>query len=334
MGDMQKPTWAVAALGDEPAQLIAAFARHHRAIGAAEVHVFLDRPNPELMTMIGDHDGIFITTCDQDYWNRVNRGKRPERHTGRQKFVSTSVYQSTSCDWVLHCDVDEFVADGEALTRALTHMHRDTGLILRNSERVYLAELHTDATIFDGGFRQPILLAPEEANAFYGRFAKFLAHGLTGHRIGKTIVPTGRPWEMGVHHPLLLADGSHPELERTSERFLLHFDGLTPLHYTIKLLKRAFENYSGPKRKIGKEREAQYRFARNHADRPTEIIRMVEGVQSLNISQAEKLTLLNVLNSTPFMPQDCEDLDLSREAFDTVLRQREAAILAKAGLEM
>lgn len=327
------PTWAVAALGDEPAPLIAAFARHHRAIGASEVHIFLDRPNPDVAGMIGDREGIFITTCDQAYWDRENRGKRPERHTGRQKFVSTRVYQSSGCDWVLHCDVDEFVADEEALSKALTDADRDKGLVLRNSERVYLPECTGDM-IFEGGFRRPFHLTEEDTQAIYGRFGKFLAYGLTGHRIGKTIVPTGHPWEMGVHHPKALDGGAKPKVSATPQRFLLHFDGLTPLHYAIKLLKKSFENYSGPKRKIGEAREAQYRFTRNHADRPREIVRLVTGVQSLNAAQVKQLLALDWLRMTPFFPMDCDDLDLSRATFDALLRARDGEILARAGLEM
>ncbi|SFJ34536.1 glycosyltransferase family 2 protein [Celeribacter neptunius] len=333
MRQAQTPSWAVAALGDEPPQLIAAFARHHRAIGASEVHVFLDRPNPALEAMIGDRDGIFLTTCDQNYWDRVNNGRRPERHTGRQKFNATRVYRNTKCDWVLHCDVDEFIRDGDALTDALSKADREKGLVVRNLERVYLPGA-TGSSIFEGGFRAPILFQDDEAEALYGRFGKFLAHGLTGHRAGKTIVPTGQPWEMGVHHPKSLSDGITPDLKRMKQRLLLHFDGLTPLHYAIKLLKKAFEDYSGPKRKIGLEREAQYRFTRNHADRPSEVMRLVMGVQSLNASQAGKLQLLDALTPEGFTPRDCGDLDLSRAAFDAALRERDAGILAKAGLEM
>ncbi|MBW6418990.1 glycosyltransferase family 2 protein [Celeribacter sp. PS-C1] len=327
------PTWAVAALGDEPAPLIAAFARHHLAIGAAEVHVFLDRPNPEVEKLIGDRDGVSITTCDQSYWARVNNGKRPERHTGRQKFVSTSVYNTSSCDWLLHCDVDEFIADGTALSKALGKADRTKGLVIRNAERVYLPGAPGEM-LFEGGFRQPVALEEDEMQSLYGRFSKFLSQGFTGHRTGKTIVPTGQAWEMGVHYPKILADGSRPPVVSTERRLLLHFDGLTPLHYAIKLLKKSFENYSGPKRKLGAAREAQYRFARNHADRPREILRLVEGVQSLDTRQAESLLALDRLRLDPFMPKDCDDLDLTRATFDALLRERDGEILAKAGLDM
>ncbi|WP_417254110.1 glycosyltransferase family 2 protein [Celeribacter sp.] len=327
------PTWAVASLGDEPAPLIAAFARHTRAIGAREVHIFLDRPNPDVERLIGDRDGIFITTCDQAFWDRENRGRRPERHTGRQKFVATYVYRRTNCDWVLHCDVDEFIADGQALSNALAKADRNKGLVVRNAERVYLPDTVQD-TIFAGGFRHPTSFTPEDAEALYGRFAKFLAFGLTGHRVGKTITPTGHDWELGVHHPKAVGDGPKPQLDRIHQRLLLHFDGLTPLHYAIKLLKKSFENYSGPKRKIGEAREAQHRFTRSHADRPQEILRMVNGVQSLTQQQADALWTLGLLQPEPFFPKDCDGLDLSRTHFDSLLRDRDHDILAKAGLEM
>ncbi|AVW92078.1 glycosyltransferase family 2 protein [Celeribacter baekdonensis] len=325
-----EPSWAIAALADEPAPLIAAFARHHLAIGAREVHIFLDRPNPEAEALLHGLEGCILATCDQTYWDKVNNGRRPERHTGRQKFNATRVYQTTKCDWLLHCDVDEFIADGAALSSLLNRKESAHGLVLRNRERVHL-ETEPGETIFEGAFRDPIGLTESDAKALYGRFAKFLDFGLTGHRTGKTIVPTGRDWTMGVHYPI---GADMAKMIKSETRLLLHFDGLTELHYALKLLKKAFEDYSGPKRQIGQEREAQYRYIRNKADNPKELFRLVHGVQSLNERQATTLGVLGVLHDTAFMPQNCADLDLTTTTFNAMLRAREAALIAKAGLEL
>ncbi|AJE48586.1 glycosyltransferase family 2 protein [Celeribacter indicus] len=328
------PTWAVVALVDEPAPLVAAFARHHLALGASEVHLFLDRPDPEADRLLSGLSGCRLTVLDQAFWDATNRGRRPERHTGRQRFVSTRIYRQTSCDWLLHCDADEFVSDRAALSAALASADRSKGLVLRNRERVYLAG-DPGMHLFGGAFRTPVDFPDADAAAVYGDFARYLAHGLTGHRVGKTIVPTGHDWEMGVHHPKLPGpDRITPDLARAPGRMLLHFDGLTPLHYALKLLRKAFENYSGPKRQIGAARERQYRFVRSHAGQPEEVMALVRGVQQLDARQAAMLDALGVLDTAPFRPRDCDGLDLGRTGFDALLRHREAALFRTAGFDM
>ncbi len=324
--------WAVAAMVDEPAPLVAAFARHHLAIGAREVHLYLDRPNPDVAEMIGPRPGLTITVLDEAFWQIHNKGRRPHRHTGRQKFIATHSYRTTPCSWMLHCDADEFVRDGAELVDNLAKLAPDQPMTLRNMERAYLP---TDpgTQLFEGGFRAPLPLEPEDMEHIYGAFTPFLHYGLTGHRIGKTIAPTGLPHEFGVHL-MRTAEGDVPEMAKSRQRHLLHFDGLTPLHYAIKLLRKAYENYPGPKRRLGEEREAQYKFARDHADRPEEIFHMVEGVQSLSEDQVHILSTIGKLDETPFVPEDCGDLDLSRAGFDALLRAREAKLLRKAGLDV
>lgn len=331
---MSHPTWAVAALVDEPAVLVVAFARHHLAIGASEVHLFLDRPNPEAENLLQGLAGCHITVCDEAFWERENSGRRPVRHTGRQRFVATRTYRQTTCDWLLHCDADEFVADGEALRKALAKADRNKGLILRNRERAYRAN-DRGLSLFEGGFRSPVNFAADDAEAFYDDLAAFLNAGLTGHRVGKSISPTGRGWEIGVHHPKH-ADARHEtvDLGRAPGRLLLHFDGMTPLHYALKLFRKSFENYPGPKRKLGSAREAQMSFVQAHQKRPQDVLEMVKRLQSVTPLQEVALSALNAFDPTPFVPQNCDDLDLTRASFDADLDTHEAALLAKAGLKI
>lgn len=324
------PSWAIAALADEPAPLIAAFVRHHLAIGAREVHIFLDRPNPEAEALLDGLEGCILTLCDQAYWERVNHGRRPGRHLGRQKFNATRAYRTTGCDWLLHCDVDEFISDGAALSALLAHEQSAEGIVLGNLERVHRAS-EPGVHIFEGAFRGPIGFTETDAKALFGRFATFLNFGLTGHRVGKTIVRTGRDWTMGIHTPNGFAQS---KLVKSDSRLLLHFDGLTELHYALKLLRKAFETYAGPKRKIGQERTAQFRFIRDHASDPNALFQLVRGVQSLTEHQATILGILGVLHEVPFVPEACTDLDLSPATFNAKLREREAALIATAGLTL
>ena len=66
-------SWAVVATVDEPAPLVAAFVAHHLNEGAREVHLFLDKPDPETVALIG--------TIEQHYADAFNgQGIQVEVH--------------------------------------------------------------------------------------------------------------------------------------------------------------------------------------------------------------------------------------------------------------
>jgi hypothetical protein len=325
---------------DEPPALIAAFVAHHLAEGAAEVHVFLDRDNPEAQALLRDVPGCFVTLCDEAYWAASTRRAKPPRHTARQKYNSTATYQKTRADWLLHCDADEFVRDGAALEAELANAAPELGYLrLPNVERVHLLG-HSEAHIFGGGFRGALPGFAAQGAEIYGRFAKFLNDGVSGHLAGKGIVRTGRPYLMGVHFPRMQESEERIVPYEIAKTQILHFDGLTPLHFALKLLRRAYEPvYSGPPRPHGEFRKAQFRFMKNNADRPREVKRLADGAQGITAEQAETLRSLNALDERPFDPNAAvralfPSVDLSPQAFDTVLEIREADLIAEAGFAL
>lgn len=334
----EKQTWAVVATMDEPPALIAAFVAHHLAQGALEVHVFLDRANPEAEALLRDVPGCFVTRCDEAYWAASTRSAKPPRHTARQKYNSTSIYKTTRADWLLHCDADEFVRDGAMLEAELAAVAPELGYLrLPNVERVHLLD-HAETHIFEGAFRGALPDFANHGGEVYGRFAKFLNEGVSGHLAGKGIVRTGRPYLMGVHFPRMEESEERTISYEIAESQVLHFDGLTPLHFALKLLRRAYEPvYSGPPRPHGEFRKAQFRFMKNNAGRPREVQRLAEGTQSVSPEQVEVLRRLHAIDEQSFDPSAAvkalfPSVDLSPQAFDRVLKAREAALIAEAGL--
>jgi len=101
--------WGVAGTMDEPAPLILAWVAHHLSLGAAEAHVYLDRPNPEVTEALAGIEGAFVTVCDASHWANSTRGTRPKRVNARQMLNATEVYTTRPLDWLLHCDADEFL---------------------------------------------------------------------------------------------------------------------------------------------------------------------------------------------------------------------------------
>jgi hypothetical protein len=204
---------------------------------------------------------------------------------------------------------------------------------LPNVERVHTAG-EAGAHVFEGIYRTPNTAYEEVGQQIYGRFAKFLRKGLTGHIAGKSIVRTSAPAHMGIHFPANSEGESSLPHKRSHEARILHFDGLTPLHFGIKLMMRATHVYSGPPPPRGEQRNAQIRFLRNNIGRPEEILRLVHGVHFLDKGQIEKLDALGQIYELAFVPDGCADLDISIEAFDAALKDVHAALLEKTGLQL
>ena len=326
------PTWAVVATVDEPAVLIAAFVRHHLALGACEVHVFLDRVIPEVGPLVAGIRGCVLTQCDATYWAKSRFKKRPPHHLARQKYNATQAYGQTDCDRLLHCDADEFVVQPEALIAdlATTIEAPHQTLHLSNSERVWLP-VDPGLSIFEGGFRTPMWLFDDLAASLFGPAARYLNKGMMGHSMGKTLSPVGHDFEIGVHHALDRATGE-PAMRRPSSARILYFDGLTRLHFILKMLKRAYETPNGPRPRKGHKRMAAVRAFREKAAEPAEIFALTRALKDFTPAQADLYRSLGCLEETPFVPRGCDGLDLCPASFDAQLRADHAAFFEHVGL--
>lgn len=329
--------WGTVVTADEPAALLRIFIGHHLRLGAAEVHVFLDRPDPEAVAMLAGLPGcdgkVFLTICDAAYWRDQPRGSRPPRHTARQKANATRVYREAGLDWLLHCDADEFLLPeagvggmGALLDELAAAAPEFDHLMVPVAERVRLRPVADPGreSVFEGALRLPV----EDARAIHGPDADYLNDGLTGHRVGKGIVRGGRDLEMGVHFPV--PDGM-PRVQRLLRGArLAHFDGLTPLHLALKLLRRASERYPGPPRPHGAHRIRQFSDMAARAASGVQWRDLAERLQTLPEAAAARLEAQGALLRLPLPALlGAADAPLTVAAFDRALIAREAAFLAE-----
>lgn len=327
---MQEPTWAVVATVDEPAPLIISFAAHYLALGAAEVHLFLDRPNPEAEAALAGLPRLHLTVCDAAYWAQL--GRRPQMHVRRQRHNANSAYKSTGADFLLHCDCDEFVRDAAVMMADLTAMPLEARfLCLQMAERVQVAGQPEDQ-IFEGMFRWPIDAFYMVGDVIYGEDARYLKDGLTGHRVGKAMVRTGLDLTLGLHAP-----EGWPAYALSTPGLLLHFDGLTRLHYALKLLRRAHETVAHGHLRHGRPRLAQIGAMRNGS--ADAVWPLVERLKTLTPEQRHQLEDIGHLDPggydpRPALAQFGLTPDLSAAAFDAELRARDAAFIAACGLSV
>ena len=322
-----KPTWAVVATVDEPAALVAAFVAHHLAQGACALDIFLDQPDAEAEALLARFPRCTVTVCDAAYWAASKRGKRPAVHTSRQSYNAGQVYARTQADWLLHCDADEFVRDGAALVAELASAPAKAMYMrLLMAERAY-PEGAIGESIFSGLFRFALPDYELDGPMVYAEMIDFFHFGLTGHKAGKALVRTGAGMEMAIHAPR----GKQPHRVIQTTR-LLHFDGLTPLHFMLKLLRRANEPPSQASARHGIARSTQFLSLQESMTEPSLRAGLVAVLKNLDALQIKGLRRLGCLDNRPFDPSPQLvaaglQLDLSTTAFDAALRRRYAAFL-------
>ena len=326
---MSNPIWGVVMTAREPAQLVIANVHYHLGQGAAEVHVFLDDPDDAVGVHLADVAGCVVYRCDAAHWEVVNRGRRPERQTRRQSLNANHVYQKAGLEWLVHLDADEFLFQKRPLGDELRYAPRGPGYLgLPVRERAFLSD--AQKRLFDGGFRVPFTGRSAMMVPLYGELVPFLAHGVAGHAAGKSCVPVGRELRMGVHGPRTKTGKKLAPLHSTST-VLLHFDGLTPLHWMVKLLRYGAGD---PQRLIGPHRMAQLAFIEESCTGLGEIREFHDMLKAVDAEQNARMTALGLLEHWAFDVGDAAraavaaaGLSLDAETFDRDLRARNADLL-------
>lgn len=241
-----RTTWSVASTVAEPVELLCAFAAHYLDLGASEVHLFLDDPDQPGLDMLRAIDGVRLTLCTDDYWQQV-AGGRPDGQVMRQIRNANRAYHDCRTDWFFFCDADEFLASERPVADLLAGVPRDVAFCRpRMAERAFPAD-HPQQDLFEGPLRRALPNRSAVLEAAYGDLAKMTTHGLLGHVQGKSFVRASRTdLRIRIHFPVpadkdleqqLKQDGKLRPGPWLDDSWLIHFDGLTPLHWKLKLLR-------------------------------------------------------------------------------------------------
>ncbi len=259
--DARETAWSVVMLAREPAPLVLANLAWHLAAGARAVHLYLDDPRDPVADAAAALPGVRVTRCDRAFWQRL-AGNRPALQTRRQSLVATEAYRATATGWMLHLDADEFLWPAGELAADLAQVPPSAlWLHLPVRERCFLCP--GAQTLFEGGFRAPL---PPGARPADPARAPYLARGLTAHAAGKGCTRCGQDAELLPHAPRLR--GERPPSARAAQARILHFDGLTRLHWLLKLLRYADHPPGKWERFLGAHRQAQLRHVRDHRQDP------------------------------------------------------------------
>lgn len=324
-------SWSVVMTVKEPAPLVMANVGWHLSLGATEVHVYLDDPEDPVADQLTVVDGVNVIRCDEDHWARMNVRKADGRQTRRQGVNATDAYRRTAADWIIHLDADEFLMPERPVSQLISeYARKDRFLRIQPWERTYLNE-GTPISIFEGGFRVPYLGKLQNDEETFWRATRFLTKGLTGHSAGKALMPTRQGWRIGIHSPR--EEDRRLQGDYVPEMALLHFDGMTPLHWMLKVLRYAHLPREMIEGMLGGHRREQVLMARHRAKVPGGLLKFHNRLKVTDGGLRARLDARDMFVDAPFEPaeQIAAQLgympDLSVEGFDTILRERAGDLL-------
>ncbi|MEY8098998.1 glycosyltransferase family 2 protein [Falsihalocynthiibacter sp. S25ZX9] len=301
--------WAVVITVSEPSELVLANVAHHLTHGASEIFVYLDTPDAELEAVLAAHPACHVALCDAAYW-QVQHGmkKPPARHTRRQTLNADLAAKTTRAAWLLNIDADEFLWCEGRFADILTTVPESAGWIkLRPWERRRFAGRAEG--LFDGRFLGLHVL-PSERPLTEG--------GFTGHLVGKACVRTGRGYALTLHNPRIgpVKERSIPKSFEDDNAYLLHFDGLTPLHWASKLLRRAEKGPEYVRNNYRGKRLRQIYLAAQTCGDPANLAKLQNEVTYISPERAEVLTGEGMLRMLDLQIPQALNTQFSNEVVD------------------
>jgi Glycosyl transferase family 2 len=327
------PTWGVVMTVNEPSALVISNAAWHISTGAQEVHLYFDRPNDPVLQTVAAIQQVRVVECNEEYWSRANV-KRPHSQTRRQFINANDALKHCSVDWLAHIDADEFLLQNSPIQRELKSI-QEIGAALHFDvrERVYFHN-SSACSIFDGAFRSRSQMPAALDRSIFGELNRYLQRGLLSHCAGKTAVPTNQDFLLGVHSAYKgrRSGESRAASFKSKSTVLLHFDGMTPLHWIAKLLRYARTTQQHGTSMFSKSRQCQIAECLKSIGSHESALAFHDKLRLLNHAQKLRHANFDLLHTEGFNPLTAilsvtsRHVDLSPAAFDVEFLAREPEI--------
>ncbi|MBF9043410.1 hypothetical protein HKCCE4037_08735 [Rhodobacterales bacterium HKCCE4037] len=320
-----KHQWGVVATVAEPAPLVMAFVAHHLSLGAAEIHIYLDAPDDPAGEVLDWLPPVRVTRCDKAYWQAV-APRRPRRHNNRQSINATHAQSVCKVDFLLSCDADEFLRPMSDVQAQIAEIPDwATWAKVFNLERAMIRGV-PQRTIFDGAFK----VHYQGRDDTPLRRSELAPMGFTGHAAGKPLVRTKIGMNIGIHVPRHghIKDRIVPPHYPADQIELVHFDGLTPLHWAGKFIRQAAKT---PDRleQLPPFRIAQWKRIAACLHDDAALRALYDEVNGYDAAELEALEDDGYVVQETFDPSAAlasvfpgQTVDLSPKAFDALLRPR------------
>ncbi len=324
---MKELTWGIVMTVKEPRALLLSNLAWHLGTGAQEIHVYLDDPNDPIAAELQAMPGLHVTLCDKSHWRALAPVKRkPATIRRRQALNANHALKRCSCDWLIHMDADEFLVQSRPLGQELAYVAElDCELSFSPAERIFVAG-EPQETFFSGLFRTSTKGLNRRQDGvvndqiIFGDHFPLLVHGMLGHSAGKCAVPRGQDYEIGIHWAYRGKDRNRAVRYNSTSTRLLHFDGLTPLNWLMKLLRYA--DYDPSELSIAAHRRAQIEIMSDIAKDPKAILEFHAEMKECDAARLDRLRGFGLLLEERFDPRTVirdvlgEVPDLSPAPFD------------------
>jgi hypothetical protein len=154
---------------------------------------------------------------------------------------------------------------------------------------------------------------------------------MTGHAAGKSMVQVGQDLRLGIHTPK--KKGVQLEGRPLSDLVLLHFDGMTPLHWMMKILRYRLVDAGRIHRMLGGHRQAQVLAGVEACESMTDLLEFHNLLKFTRRRMRIRLEQTGRYSPMEFAPHEAITKalgympDLSVEGFDAELRRRHPELL-------
>ncbi|MBR9763695.1 MAG: glycosyltransferase family 2 protein [Rhodobacteraceae bacterium] len=183
--DPAKIRWGLVTTAAAPLPEIARFAAYHLELGAAQLDLYLDTPDPLAEAFLSADPRLHVTLCDAAYW-QAEGVERPEDHRQRQVHNAQRSYRASQLHFLGHIDVDEFLMPPCPMEWLLAHLPpRLAALRFAAAELLAGSDRHFKLTAEAAGHGSYAL------PAVYPTFGEHLKGGFISHTTGKTLARTG-----------------------------------------------------------------------------------------------------------------------------------------------
>ncbi|WP_189370893.1 glycosyltransferase family 2 protein [Tateyamaria omphalii] len=311
----------------EPAALVLTNVLWHLHTGASAVFVFFDDPHDPAVNVVQAVPGCNVQVCDQMYWRkrRPNHG-RPHMQMRRQTINANVAHNRCALDWLFHVDADEFIwQDGDFAGELEAHQNPEVELNIPVLERIFPKA--GQANLFDGLFRVTSDLKEEAARDAFGLFTGFMKRGQYSHGAGKSGIRVGGGLRLGVHNATVPGrekwNRAPKQISRTAR--LLHFDGITPLHGILKILRHLRTPPNARNTIPQAHRQAQVDWMLERSETVTDGVAAHHMLFALTEDRQARLQRHGLLCKVPFDPAStigAEAPDLSPSEFDADVVRR------------
>ena len=200
--------WGVVSTVKAPLYDIIKFVANHLSMGATYFVIYLDHPDPDVISYFADDLDVRIIPTDDAYWSKFDH--RPKGIEGRQiANINHALDLLRTTDrgigWVAHIDIDEFIVNHSAqlsISQKLRRIPDHLGSVqIQPIENLVTPLPSAQDVHFFKALMFPFGRRMRMSAEIFPDYGDRIIGGFLSHKNGKSIFRvTDTPIKVGIHH--------------------------------------------------------------------------------------------------------------------------------------